>query len=248
MIRRPSLALLIIVSGAFFLLGLYSVFVQGGPTPSASSTSGTPSIPGTASPTHGPADQTTILILGVDSLKKNDPTLKAVWYLTYQPPATDVFLLGVPFDLPVTGSPGTSLQQAFGYSGSDGVSFDFLQGLRASIPLQFGSVVVMDDVGFSAAVDFVGGLKVDQTTFTGEDVLGILSLTADNSKDSLNTQKRVLEGLGSQASKLGQSPDLTPLVDLIPEHIYLSSPLGDLVSQVAPILPVTPEKTHIELY
>jgi hypothetical protein len=248
MIRRPSLALLIIVSGAFFLLGLYSVFLQDNPSAPGSSSTGSPLGQASTSTPQGSGGQTTILILGVDSLKKNSPNLEAVWYLTYQLPATDVFLLGVPFDFAVAGSPGVTLRQAFGYSETDGVSQTFLDGLRGSIPLQFGPVVVMDEAGFSAAVDFVGGLEVDQTTFSGQEVLGILSLTADNPEDSLNTQKRVLDGLSSQAAKLGQGPDLTPLVDLIPEHIYLSTTLGDLVSQVAPILPVTPEKTHIELY
>ena len=184
----------------------------------------------------------------MDSLKRDNPTLKAVWYVTYQLPATDVFLLGVPFDFPISGEPGENLRQAFGWSDRDGVSASFLQGLRDSIPLQFGTVVVLDDDGFAAAVDFVGGLKVDQTTFSGAEVLGILRLTSDDSRDSLNTQKRVLDGLVEQAPGLGETPDLTPLVDLIPEHIYLSSPLGDLVAKLAPVLPVSPAKTHIELY
>ena len=64
MIRRPSLALLIIVSGAFFLLGLYSVFVQAGQSPSGSSTPGVPSALEATSTAVVSGQQTTLLILG----------------------------------------------------------------------------------------------------------------------------------------------------------------------------------------
>lgn len=248
MARRPSLALLIVVTGAFFLLGLYSVFLQGGqttqdPTRSANATNVSQ---GTTVPAE--SAQTTILILGVDSLQASDPTLKAVWYLTYQLPVTDVFLLGVPTNLQLQPDPSRQLDEAFTWSPDAGVDPSFLVDLKATVPLSFDTWVVIDDTGFASAVDFVGGLKVNGTTFSGQDVLGILSLASSDAKTGLATQKRVLEGLSAQAETVGASPDLTPLVELVPEHIYLTSPLGQFVALISPVLPIKPETTHIELY
>jgi len=249
MARRPSLALLIVVTGAFFLLGLYSVFLQGGQTsqdPTRFPPSGSSAVPaGTKAAESG---QTTILILGVDSLENPDPTLTAVWYLTYQLPVKDVFLLGVPTNLQLQPDPARQLDQAFGWSPEAGVDPDFLTALKATVPLSFNTWIVLDETGFAAAVDFMGGLQVNGTTFSGQEVLGILSLASGDAKASLTTQKRVLEGLSTQAESVGDSPDLTPLVELIPEHIYLTSPLGQLVALISPVLPIRPETTHIELY
>jgi hypothetical protein len=248
MARRPSLALLIVVTGAFFLLGLYSVFLQGGGATSGPTRVSDPSS-AISSPTQpAQSGQSTILILGVDSLEKAKPTLKAVWYLTYQLPVTDVFLLGVPTNLQLQSDPSHQLDQAFAWTPDAGVAPDFLSGLKATVPLDFNTWVVIDDTGFAAAVDFLGGLKVNGTTFSGQQVLGILSLASADARTGLSTQKQVLEGLSAQAEGVGQSPDLTPLVDLVPEHIYLTSPLGQLVAMISPVLPIRPETTHIELY
>ncbi len=248
MARRPSLALLIVVTGAFFLLGLYSVFLQGGQTAQDPTRTANASSVGPSGTQPAGSGQTTILILGVDSLESSDPALKAVWYLTYQLPVTDVFLLGVPTNLQLQPDPSRQLDQAFGWSPDAGVDPSFLSGLKATVPLSFDTWIVIDDTGFAAAVDFVGGLQVNGTTFSGQDVLGILSLASGDAKATLTTQKRVLEGLSAQAEAVGESPDLTPLVELVPEHIYLTSPLGQLVALISPVLPIRPATTHIELY
>jgi hypothetical protein len=246
MARRPSLALLIVVTGAFFLLGLYSVFLQGGQATAEPTRNATSPPPAGTQPVQ--SGQTTILVLGVDSLENSSPNLKAVWYVTYQLPVTDVFLLGVPTNLQLQPDPSRQLDQAFAWSPDSGVSPDFLSALKATVPLEFNTWIVLDDTGFAAIVDFLGGLTVNDTSFSGQEVLGILSLASGDPKSGLATQKRVLEGLSTQAQDVGDSPDLTPLVSLVPEHIYLTAPLGQLVALVSPILPIRPETTHIELY
>ena len=247
MTRRPSLAILIIVSGAFFLLGLYSVFLQGGGSSGKATPTAAPSSAGgTALPVD--SDQTTILVLGVDSLEAKSPTLRAIWYITYRLPSKDVFLLGAASDIPVQGRPGTVMQTAFGWSPENGVSPTFLEDLQRTIPLSFDALVVIDNQGFAAAVDFLGGVTVNGTSFAGQQVLDILSLTSDDPKGELATQKRVLEALSGKAGDLGDTPDLTPLVSLVPEHIYLTKPLGQIVALISPVLPIHPETTHIDLY
>jgi len=248
MARRPSLALLIVVTGAFFLLGLYSVFLQGGQSSQDPTRTVGASTRASAATQPVESGQTTILILGVDSLEQPDPALKAVWYLTYQLPVTDVFLLGVPTNLQLQPDPSSQLDQAFHWTPEAGVDPGFLSALKATVPLPFDTWVVLDDQGFAAAVDFIGGLQVNGTTFNGQDVLGILSLASGDARAGLTTQKRILEGLSAQAESVGESPDLTPLVELVPEHIYLTSPLGQLVALISPVLPIRPETTHIELY
>lgn len=243
--RRPSLALLIIVAGAFFLFGLYSAFLQ---KPSAA-----PQVPTREPVTLLPTPvetqaETTILLLGVDDLQAAEPTLRAIWFLTYRPPADDIFLLGVALDRQVAGDPPIPLQEAFGWQGGAGPSQSFRDALYRTVPLQIEAIVVLDDAGFAAAVDYVGGVDINDANFTGHEVLGILSLNRDDPAANLMLQRRLLAALAARADSLGPAPELTPLIELMPDHLFLSRELNQMVALISPILPIEPQSTHFELY
>jgi hypothetical protein len=245
MARRPSLAILIIVAGAFFLIGLYTAFLQGDSgEPSGTVASATP-IHQTAEPARG---QVNLLLLGVDDLDANPPTLLAIWFLSYRPPVKDAFLLGVPLDHVGDGDPPVTLQESFDMDPDGGPSQTFEQRLYQTVPLDVDATIVMDRVGFAAAIDFVGGVTIDQASFDGNDVLGILSLTADDPAATLSLEKRLLTAMSEQAADVGPSPEITDLVNLIPAHLYVSEDVTDMVALVTPLLPIEPSTTHIELY
>jgi hypothetical protein len=243
--RRPSLAILIIVAGAFFLIGLYTAFMQGG-TGESVGTRPAPASPPTS--TTSARRQVTLLLLGVDDLGADQPDLLAIWFLSYRPPVKDAFLLGVPLDLEVDGDPPTQLRNLFGLKPGGEPNDGFQQRLHQAVPLDVDGTIVLDRPGFAAAIDFVGGVTIDQATFTGQEVLGILSLTEDDPDATLSLEKRLLSAMSQQASSVGSAPEITPLVNLIPDHMYISGEITDMMALVAPILPIEPSTTHIELY
>ncbi|MGA9532951.1 MAG: hypothetical protein WBR18_09570 [Anaerolineales bacterium] len=243
--RRPSLAILIIVAGAFFLIGLYTAFMQG----SSGESNGTSPPPASTPASTEPARrQVTLLLLGVDDLGTEQPNLQAIWFLSYRPPVKDSFLLGVPLDLEVDGDPPAQLRDLFGLASNGQPTDQFQQRLYQAVPLDVDGTIVLDRTGFAAAIDFVGGVTIDQATFTGQDVLGILSLTQDDPDATLSLEKRLLTAMSQQAASIGSAPEITPLVDLIPAHLFISGDITDMVALVAPILPIEPSTTHIELY
>lgn len=245
MARRPSLAILIIVAGAFFLIGLYTAFMQGGPD---QPNNASPAPVSTAASTSQTRRQVTLLLLGVDDLSADDPDLQAVWFLSYRPPVKDAFLLGVPLDLEVDGDPPATLQDSFELASDGGPTDRFKQRLYQAVPLDVDATIVLDRTGFAAAIDFVGGVTIDQATFSGQDVLGILKLTEDDPQSTLSLEKRLLAAMSQQAASIGPSPEITALVNLIPGHMYISGEVTDMVALVSPLLPIEPSTTHIELY
>jgi hypothetical protein len=123
-----------------------------------------------------------------------------------------------------------------------------LDALYREIPLELDAVIVLDETGFAQAIDFLGGVPINEATFTGQEVLGIMSLTEDDPSASLSLQRRLLAAMSQRAVEVGASPEITPLVELIPEHLYLSIPINKLVELLAPVLPIRSQTTHFELY
>ncbi len=242
--RRPSLALLIIIAGAFFLLGLYTAFLQDGPTEEVEPTpSATP-----APATEAQTGDTTLLFLGVDELNSGSPQLEAIWFLTYQSPAPDIFLLGIPLTETTDGDPPQEIRRAFAWNPDQGPSAEFLDRLFRAVPLEPDAIIVLDRTAFAAAIDYLGGVTLNDSSFTGQEVLGILSLTDGDPTASLSLQRRLLAALSRSAADIGETPELTPLIEQIPEHMFISNTVNEMVGLVTPLLPIRPETTHIELY
>lgn len=246
MARRPSIALLIIVALAFFLFGLYSVTI------------GNPAIPtgNVNHPTRSSASlqqldseksSTTFLVLGVDDLASPQASLKAIWYVSFGYPGKDIFLLGLSPTLTLPGSQ-RPLSASFAWNPGEGVSAAFVEQLTRAVPLEITATIVLDELGFAGLIDYLGGVVLNSSHFQGEQVLGILSLTAEDTQASLQMQKRLLEAMASRAALLGRTPEITGLVELMPDHLYSSISINRAVMLVAPLLPIEAETTHIETY
>ncbi len=159
-----------------------------------------------------------------------------------------MFLLGISVDQQIESDPSLTLRDKFSYDPQSGPTESFLQDLYRTVPLEADTTVVLDETAFAAAVDYVGGVTINDATFSGQEVLGILSLSADSPTGALSLQKQLLNALAAQGANLGEVPEITTLVELRPEHLYASKSLNELVAIIAPLLPVRPETTHIELY
>jgi len=247
MARRPSLALLIIIAGAFFLIGLYTAFLQA-PQSSTAQTTSPPEDPTGGSATTNPEVEQTALIVGVDDLTAPDPQLRSLWFVSFRPTAPDLFLLGIPLDAPVEGDPPLPISAHFSLNEQRELSQAFIDALYRTAPLDYQTTLLLDEQGFAGLVDFLGGLPINEAVFSGHEVLGIISLTDGDPAANLALQQRLLAAMAERASQLGEAPEVTSLVELMPTHFRPSVTLNELVGLIAPLMPFQPETTHIELY
>lgn len=249
MMKRPSLPLVLFVLLICFVAGLASVLLSQrddgfpplSPGTDPSRTTHPPGTNATSSP------QTTILILGVDHLNSEDPELLAIWFATFRLPGTELFLFGIPVDVPVAAQPDLRLRDLFRWSNDQGADALFQQALFAELPLTIDVILVLDKVGFAALVDFMGGVTLESGTLDGNQVIGVLELVEDQPRAALEIQGRLVRALRDKAYVLGSTPDLSPLMALIPENAYSSIPAINVVTLITPLLPIRSDAVHIEL-
>lgn len=242
MTRRPSITILAVVMLVFFIFGVLTVIVS------------QQSRPGSVSPTSSPTfvtprrpDQQTMILLGVDDLGRPAPALEAIWFATYRLPAKDLFLFGMPIDLEPYENSDDTLSDLFSWDADRGVEPVFLQALQELVPLTPNAVIVLDEQGFSAVIDYLGGIEVNGARMDGPQVVSILGLLRDNPQALLSTQQHFVESMAGRVTDLEEHPDLTPLLAILPEHGSLSVDVKVLVDAVAPLLPLDPDMIHIDL-
>jgi hypothetical protein len=194
----------------------------------------------------GHADQTAVLILGVDDLQNTAPLLHAIWLATFRPPGREVFMLGLPLDAD-TGAE-QPLRDLFRLSADEGLDPGFLAALEKIIPLHADVIVLLDRIGFAALVDYLGGIDLNDVRLDGSQVMAVMDLVAADPEASLSAQARILEAMTARAPLIGPSPDITPLLDLIPQHAYLSCELAQAVALLSPLLPMQPESVHFDVF
>lgn len=233
--RRAQFKLLFLVIIVGFVLGVLSIALDR--LENAGGQRGTPTPPAVEG-------QTTVLILGVDRFDQ-PPVLRAIWYATFRPPGRSVFLYGLSPDAPLPGQAPISLGTLFHWSAEGGVDTLFLSQLSSVIPLAPDVTVLMDETAFAALVDYVGGAELNGTTFSGNEVLGFLSLVQGEADASLTSQSRLIEALVRRLPDLGSAPDTGPLEGLVPQHAHLSLPFNHLLGLVSPLLPVDPAEVHV---
>ncbi|OGO69265.1 MAG: hypothetical protein A2Z37_07520 [Chloroflexi bacterium RBG_19FT_COMBO_62_14] len=242
MTRRPSLAILLVVMVVCFMFGILTVLAsQPGRLASASPTP-TPTFISPQRP-----DQQTILILGVDGLAETAPKLEAVWIATYRLPAKDLFLLGVPTNLKPDEDAPSRLSDLFAFSAERGVDPAFIQELQLIVPLPMNAVVVLDEQAFGVTIDYLGGIQVNGAEMNGAQVISVVGLLRENPSALLTAQQHFVEAMTARVSSLDSHPDLSPLLELLPEHAFISVDVKALVDEVAPLLPLRPEAIHIDL-
>jgi hypothetical protein len=236
-------ATLILLASVFFLAGVLSVFVRppgpaGDPTPQ-------PAEP-TAEAGSG-TGRTTMLVLGVDALSAPDPGLRAVWIISFRPAEPRPLFLGVSPAAAPDNQAGRSLAELFSYSPGKGLEPGMLAAVQQVVPLEFQAVMILDEVAFAYLVDYLGGVVVNDRPVSGEQILWTMRLLYDDHPALLEAQRTVLRAMIDRGASLGAAPDLSPLLDLIPDHAYLSAPAAQAAVLLSPLLPVRPEHFQIDL-
>ncbi len=246
--RRSSRVSRILLAGAVvaicFAAGVLSVLAtQEREDLPALGTESPPAL-GDSLPFSGEEDQIVVLVLGSEELFSNQADLLAVWLATYRPPGRDLYLFGFPVDWRPEGARTPSLRQAFGWSEGGDVAPAFIDAL----PMRPDVVVVLDPIAFADLIDFLGGVSLDGSeTMTGMQAAGSIGRLADQSEKMLAKQASMLQDLIERTATLGSTPDITPLLEQIPEHAYSSLPAVSLVANLSAMLPINPERVHMQL-
>jgi hypothetical protein len=237
MTKRPPLAVILVVIVLCFALGLLNVLI-GSPEEIATPP---PNPPTPTAIAENLTDLRSVLIVGVDELNSPTPSLRALWVLLYEVSGETLYLHGVPLDA-ATGSPNSrSLKDLFAWSIQDGLDPEFTSTLYQILPLSPDLIVVNDDAAFASAVNYLGGVDIEGAKFDGESILAFLSLSWDKPEILINNQSLILEALIPKALSSAPSPELSELIELIPEHVYLSQDVTDAVAMLTPLREISPE-------
>jgi len=235
-----SAALLLILVLVCFTLGLVSALARH-PAQDVGPSADSPTLPPTAA-----SLQTNVLFLGVDSLESPAPSLLAIWLASFRLPGHDIFLLGVPIDLPSGDRGRDTIADIFRWSPEQGPDPAFLSALHLAAPLEPSAIVCLDREGFIALVDYLGGLDLNSVRVDGAQTMAVLDILDDDPGSSLATQARLLEAMSLRAPMIGSTPDLTSLLNLIPMHAYLSTSVTEAAALVAPLLPLEPDAIYLD--
>jgi hypothetical protein len=242
--RRPAIGVIIVGLLLCFLGGLLSVIVQreaAGLNPRASAT------PESAQLGLDPdLDRPVVtLVIGVEELVEPTPSLRAIWVITTLSATRDIYAEGIRIDMPVPEEPESSLEEIFSWDVYRGPDAIFLERLSQLSRTGFDVVIVLDRVAFETLIDFVGGVNLEGEHLDGRKVTGFLGMLAGDPVTSLQLQARILEALSGQAASLGPSPELTPLLELVPHHAYTSLRPLEIVGIFSPLLPLERERIHV---
>ena len=240
--RRPLLLLAVIA--ICFTLGLLSVFLA----PQSEQAPDSFAAPQPLTRTTDPAasTQVTILVLGVDRLGADKPRLRAVWLASFRPPGRDLFFLGLPVTYRLAeGFP--SLAEQFSWTPQAGPGEEFLTALHTAAPQEIQVIAALDDLGFASLIDYAGGINLNGVPLRGDQALAVLGMLENDPSAMLSTQARLLEALMVPAAAVSSSPDVSPLIALIPAHAFLSESFTYFAARLSPLLPLDPSSVHVDL-
>jgi anionic cell wall polymer biosynthesis LytR-Cps2A-Psr (LCP) family protein len=128
-----------------------------------------------------------ILVLGVDEIKQDKPKILSIWFISFQPPDKKIQLLGIPTDLllPDTDIP---LSEAFSLWEAPDYGADFITAMDHFSPNPISGIAVLDEQGFSALIDYLGGFSLDNQSYDGASAIGTLRLLENQPLIALKLQ------------------------------------------------------------
>ena len=187
-----------------------------------------------------------ILILGVDEIKHETPKLLSIWLISFHPPDKKIRLLGIPSDLllPDTETP---LSEAFSLWEAPDYGADFITAMDHFSPHPIFGIAVLDEEGFSALIDYLGGFSLDDQIYDGASAIGTLRLLEDQPLIAIKLQAQILRALSVKVPDLGETPELTPLTLLLPENAYTSPSPAQLATLAIPLLPLQADLIEISI-
>lgn len=187
-----------------------------------------------------------IVVFGVDDLSLEKPQLQALWFASFEPPQKQIQLLGISVDASISES-GVTLRENFSLFEPPDFGAGFLTALTTLAPHPIHGFIVLDEEGFAALIDYIGGVTLDDQQLSGAAAVGALSLLSDQPSASLRMQRRLITSLAMNAESIGNTPELTPLTTLVPDHAYTSPSPYELASLGSQLLPIDPTLVSVEI-
>jgi hypothetical protein len=242
MTKRPPLAVILLVIVICFVLGLLNILLQEDEDPSSAPTPFLPSPSETV-----PSPISNILIIGVDDLTRINPKLRAIWIATHRSAENIIYLHGIQLNTNIPDEEGTQLSEVFEWSSQTGLSEIFLNQLYKIIPLEPHLTIILDDNAFARVIDYLGGIEIRGKNLDGESVLTFLSLSWDQPEILIQGQADIIRAIIPKALGLPETPELTELLALVPDHASLSLEISKAVGLVLPLRKATPDSIFIIL-
>jgi len=187
-----------------------------------------------------------ILVLGVDEIKHEKPKLLSIWLISFHPPDKKIRLLGIPSDLRLPDTE-TPLSEAFSLWEAPDYGADFIAAMDHFSPHPIFGIAVLDEEGFSALIDYLGGFSLDDQLYDGASAIGTLRLLEDQPLIAIKLQAQILRALSVKVPDLGETPELTPLTLLLPENAYTSPSPAQLATLASPLLPLQADLIEISI-
>jgi len=136
----------------------------------------------------------------------------------------------------------------FDFSPDAGIDPDFLATVNLLAPRNSDYHILLDERGLETVLDFLGGVSLDGDSFSASQIIRVLRLLSDDPVANLKLQAQIIESFASYAFELSSNLEITPLIDLVPEHAYVSHSALELSSLAAGMLPIRPEAILIDLF
>jgi hypothetical protein len=247
--QRSLARVLLPIIVIFFVLGFLSVLVQEASPEQDSSSVSTPLVvdPERQVPSSEPG-LTSMLVLGIDNFESSSPHLLAIWWVKFSSIDRQVTLLGLPTNSSLNSPDTSSANEDFNFDPANGPSTEFLVRLSEISSQAPDITVVLDEYAFANLIDFMGGAWLDGSNFDGWSIISALQFVQDDPDMALALQASLLVSLSFQIEELGDSPEITPLMELVPSHVYTSIPPTPLVNLLIPLLPLNIDDVQIHLW
>lgn len=178
-----------------------------------------------------------LLLIQVDELTRDDPSLEGVWLLSYG--NSREALLFFPL-MPSQADDGVSrdqaLRQAFHVEGQGEVSSDFFD-LLGKRNLAWSGYLVLDKHALSGVIGSMGGVRIENTLFSPAETYTLWGDSPEARMETRAVQSQFISGICERMAVLDGGVSLRHRFDQLQDHLYLEDmSLETLVQIWAPLV------------
>lgn len=171
--------------------------------------------------------QKNLLLIIVDQLSANEPSLQGVWMLITAPTGRKVTFMPV---YPTGTQAGKDLEHAFSQARDGVASGAFLQALENQ-GLWWDNYLIVDRVTLAALVDLTGGIDIGNGRSTGQQVVGLLSIAREDDQTSLDFQARLAQGICQRLNSMRQNASFETITEILTSSTAQNEAYSDLSSE-----------------
>lgn len=180
--------------------------------------------------------QKNLLLIVVDRLEQQEPSLEGAWMLIYAPSGLSVTFMPV---YPVASSAGQRLEEEFRLAEDGGLMDSFQQALRAQ-GLWWDNYLVVDYATLAALVELSGGIEIGNNPGShpgqdrgggrsnGQQVVSLLPIASQNAQTAQELQARIAQGICGRFATTLQTASPEAMVELLIAGASMGTARSDL--------------------